>query len=56
MLRRIEGHTINCKEVKQFYCKNCKTPVDVIYKDDMGNTYCDKCKPDVTTARKEHNK
>jgi len=52
MLRKIEGHSIN-SAVKQFYCKNCKTATDVIYKDEKGNTFCDKCKP-VTVTRKEH--
>lgn len=51
-LKRIEGHSVN-STVKQFYCKNCKTATDVIYKDEKGNTFCDKCKP-VTVTRKEH--
>lgn len=50
-LKKIEGHSIN-SPVKQFYCKNCKITTDVIYKDEKGNTYCDRCKPVTNTGTK----
>ena len=43
-MRKIIGETYN-SNIKQFWCKNCKRSVDVIYKDDKGNSYCDKCLP-----------
>ena len=53
MLRRIEGKAIN-SNIHIFYCKRCKKPVDVIYKDENGESYCDDCKP-VTLPREKHN-
>ena len=41
-MKRIEGHSINCN-VKQFYCKHCEKGTDVIYKNDKGQSYCEKC-------------
>ena len=41
-MRKIIGETYN-SSIKQFWCKNCKRSVDVIYKDDKGNSYCDRC-------------
>ena len=41
-MKRIEGHSINCN-VKQFYCKHCETGTDVIYKNNKGQSYCEKC-------------
>lgn len=51
MLKKIEGHSIN-SPIKQFYCKNCKITTDIIYKDEKGNTYCDRCKPVTNTGTK----
>lgn len=53
MLRKLVGTAINCK-TKTFWCKRCKKPVDVIYKDENGESYCDDCKP-VTLPREKHN-
>lgn len=41
-MKRIEGHSINCN-VKQFYCKHCEKGTDVIYKNNKGQSYCEKC-------------
>ena len=41
-MKRIEGHSINCN-VKQFYCKHCEKGTDVIYKNNNGQSYCEKC-------------
>ena len=41
-MKRIEGHSINCN-VKQFYCKHCEKGTDVIYKNNKGQFYCEKC-------------
>lgn len=41
-MRKIVGETYN-SSIKQFWCKNCKRSVDAIYKDDKGNSYCDRC-------------
>lgn len=41
-IKRIEGHSINCN-VKQFYCKHCEKGTDVIYKNNKGQSYCEKC-------------
>ena len=41
-MRKIVGETYN-SSIKQFWCKNCKRSVDVIYKDDKGNSYCVRC-------------
>ena len=50
MLRKITGKAIN-SHIHIFYCKTCKKPVDYIYKDYKGNSYCEDCKP-VTTNNK----
>ena len=41
-MKRIEGRSINCN-VKQFYCKHCEKGTDVIYKNNKGQSYCEKC-------------
>lgn len=41
-MKRIEGHSINCN-VKQFYCKHCEKGTDIIYKNNKGQSYCEKC-------------
>ena len=41
-MKRIEDHSINCN-VKQFYCKHCEKGTDVIYKNNKGQSYCEKC-------------
>ena len=41
-MKRIEGHSINCN-IKQFYCKHCEKGTDVIYKNNKGQSYCEKC-------------
>lgn len=41
-MKQIEGHSINCN-VKQFYCKHCEKGTDVIYKNNKGQSYCEKC-------------
>ena len=41
-MKRIECHSINCN-VKQFYCKHCEKGTDVIYKNNKGQSYCEKC-------------
>ena len=41
-MKRIEGHSINCN-VKQFYCKPREKGTDVIYKNNKGQSYCEKC-------------
>lgn len=41
-MKRIEGHSINC-DTKQFYCKHCGKGTNVIYKNNKGKSYCEKC-------------
>lgn len=41
-MRKIVGKSIN-SNIKQFWCKKCKLSTNAIYKDDKGNTFCDKC-------------
>ena len=41
-MKKIIGKTIN-SHVKQFWCRECKLSRNAIYKDDKGNTFCDKC-------------
>lgn len=56
MLRKLVGTAVNCN-IKTFWCKRCKKPVDVIYKDENGESYCEDCKPkDVTDTLEKHNK
>ena len=38
-MRKIEGFTYN-SDLKQFWCKNCKKPTNIIYKD---NSFCPLC-------------
>ena len=53
-MKRIEGHSINCN-VKQFYCKHCEKGTDVIYKNNKGQSYCEKCYQKVIKNNKKEN-
>ena len=52
-MKRIEGHSINCN-VKQFYCKHCEKGTDVIYKNNKGQSYCEKCYQKLIKKEKEN--
>ena len=53
-MKRIEGHSINCN-VKQFYCKHCEKGTDVIYKNNKGQSYCEKCYQKLIKINKKEN-
>lgn len=53
-MKRIEGHSINCN-VKQFYCKHCEKGTDVIYKNNKGQSYCEKCYQKLIKNNKKEN-
>ena len=53
-MKRIEGHSINCN-VKQFYCKHCEKGTDVIYKNNKGQSYCERCYEKLIKNNKKEN-
>ena len=53
-MKRIEGHSINCN-LKQFYCKHCEKGTDVIYKNNKGQSYCEKCYQKLIKINKKEN-